>query len=250
MKRGAAHGMALLGAALVVGCTNDFGDLFHDGAGLAGGSGGGDPAAAGPGAVGSGSAGAGAAGPGTGGSAVALVGCDDGEREAYRDIAAEPNIAGCSGDFQLWGLEGKICRDVVGDDGGPGYGCQMDDLCADDWHVCRSAAEVMEHTSSDACPGDVPPGMFFATRQSMTDGHCTTNGKDDVVGCGELGEVIKTEHECSPLNRYLTLEICDSPDGDSWDCGDASARGADVLEGETFVITSPEGGGVLCCPDP
>ncbi len=116
-------------------------------------------------------------------------GCADGEREGFRDRAAYPNIAGCSGGFAIPGIHTvdpgtapacpsiatsdtavPACGRAAGDDSAnpSGAGCNVADLCAPGWHVCASADDVTEN-APNGCEGATDSGdppLFFASRQT------------------------------------------------------------------------------------
>lgn len=196
-------------------------------------------------------------------------GCADGQREAFRDRDRYPNIAACSGGFQIRGLateSGAACGFAAGDDGpNPnGAGCSATDLCAPGWHVCRSSRDVGMH-SPDGCVGarDAQSGVFFATRQTGpgclqcatgTNPNCTpfscqadcapTPGtSNDLFGCGTAGDM--PQMSCAPLDRSGN-NLCSSLPA-PWRCNDGVD--ADVHESDVVVKPGSAGGGVLCCRD-
>lgn len=197
------------------------------------------------------------------------VGCADGAREAFRDVAAYPRIAACAGGFDVPGLAqdlAPVCARGGGDDGHnpAGRGCAAEDLCAVGWHVCRSAAEVSAR-SPDGCVGshDAATASFFATRQSSSgcarcatgdDPTCGSNDcrvgcaqtaetTNDVFGCGTLGNA-PDPSTCGPLDRFGD-NLCDALRA-PWRCeGDP----AGVREALRVTKPGPEAGGVLCCAD-
>lgn len=199
-----------------------------------------------------------------------LLGCADGEREGFLDRIRHARIAGCSGGFSVPGLllEGPPrCGRAGGDDGDnpSGTGCAAADLCAEGWHVCLSADEVMA-VSPGGCDG-VAGGepAFFATRQSGPGcGICTRAGTrtcdrgecagdcrtdrtptsfmaNDLFGCGTLGD--PPSGNCAPLDRFSN-DLCGATTA-PWSC--PGSTGYD----EALVVrkNGPERGGVLCCRD-
>lgn len=196
-------------------------------------------------------------------------GCADGQRDAFRDRARHPAIAGCAGGFANAGLSREsspTCGRGAGDDGPnpAGLGCAATDLCAPGWHVCRSAGEVAMR-SPDGCVGarDAEPGSFFATRQTGPGcGHCATGTdpdcrsndcragcaqtdrtSNDIFGCGTLGDVPQTS-SCGPLDRF-SQNLC-SALRPPWRC-DGDPQG--LRESDLVVKPGPAAGGVLCCLD-
>jgi hypothetical protein len=196
-------------------------------------------------------------------------GCADGRRDAFLDRDRYPDIAGCSGGFQIRGLAteaGPSCGFAAGDDGpNPnGFGCSATDLCAPGFHVCRSASDVARH-SMDGCrgAGDAPPSAFFASRQTGpgclecatgTASGCTPDScrsdcaptpgtSNDLFGCGSLGDTPRAS--CGPLDRSSN-NLCSSL-RPPWRCDDGA--NADVHESDVVVKLGSEAGGVLCCRD-
>ncbi|HET7499392.1 MAG TPA: hypothetical protein VFK02_00255 [Kofleriaceae bacterium] len=137
-------------------------------------------------------------------SAISTIGCADGQREGFLDVAAHPNIAGCSGAWTIAGIHTEspdiapaceglptndttvpACGRAAGDDGAnpSGTGCNVADLCALGWHVCTGADDVAL-SSATGCNGAAEseePQLFFATRQSSSGcGQCATG---DSVPC-------------------------------------------------------------------
>jgi hypothetical protein len=195
-----------------------------------------------------------------------LVGCADGEREGFLDLASHPDIAACSGGFQVAGLLGDVapeCGHGGGDDGAVpgGAGCSAADLCAGGWHVCALAAEVAQK-SPTGCAGAAPvDGLFFATGQSSSGcGLCATGASvspecsscqcvagclqtdqtsNDVFGCGSLGAVAS---DCGVLDRFSN-NLCGALSA-PWLCG---GDGCD--EAHAVAKPGPAAGGVLCCRD-
>ena len=174
-------------------------------------------------------------------------GCADGTREAFTDVAANPNIAGCAGGFGEPGLledGGPSCSRGAGDTSNNPNGnvCHADDLCAAGWHVCHDATDVVR--SGGSCNMFAGPqgdaGVFFATKQPGAGGtKCGASGTDDLFGCGTMGA--PTDTTCTGLNatsgdgcKLLALP---------WLCTMGAA------ERVTVKKPGPGGGGVLCCAD-
>jgi hypothetical protein len=207
-------------------------------------------------------------------------GCSDTEREGFTDLAAYPNIAGCSGAWSIPGIHtenpGVACGvptyDTVtrsclvsGDDtfNPNGGGCNVQDLCAERWHVCVSADDVALHSPTgcvNATRSNDPP-LFFATRQSSSGcGNCATgvalgcdslscatgcaqtaDTSNDFFGCGNFGSTSPI-NGCGPLDRFSN-DACTGLPGSSWHCATS------YCEAYTVTKTDPGGGGVLCCRD-
>jgi hypothetical protein len=197
------------------------------------------------------------------------VGCSDGAREGFLDAALYPDIAACSGGFQVAGLLGALapkCNLGGGDDSANpgGAGCSAADLCAGGWHVCESAAEVAER-SPTGCDGSVGVNepVFFVTGQSgpgcglcalgsSPDPECGTCNctpgclqtdltANDLFGCGSAGA---TPGDCGVLDRF-SGNVCNGLPA-PWSC--ASGDGCD--EAHQVVKPGSGAGGVLCCRTP
>ncbi len=199
-------------------------------------------------------------------AAAFLFGCADGEREGFLDPVRHQRIAGCGGGFRRAGLlfeDPPACERRAGDDGAlpNGEGCGATDLCAEGWHICRSADEVALASPGgcDGVAGTEP--AFFATRQSgpgcgvcarggrtdCTGADCaldcaqTTLTANDLFGCGTLGD--PPNANCAPLDRFSN-NLC-SATTPPWRCPGSSGLDEALL----IEKTGPQGGGVLCCRD-
>lgn len=197
-----------------------------------------------------------------------MVGCADGQREGFRTRRVYPGIAACAGGWDVPGVAATLapsCERHGGDDGSnpDGAHCNVEDLCAEGWHVCTGAAEISAR-SHDGCRGAHDGrAMFFVTRQSGPGcGVCATGaspncgGSDcrhdcapstathnDVFGCGTLGAEPEPS-SCGALDRF-THDRCSTlplP----WSCQD---EGTGTHEAETITHTGSAGGGVVCCRD-
>lgn len=172
--------------------------------------------------------------------ALSAIGCADGEREGFTDLAAHPDIAGCSGGWTISGLhpdapgEAPACPGVAvtdttlpacdraaGDDGKDpsGAGCNVADLCAPGWHVCSGADDVAASSATGctgATDGEAPP-LFFATRQSSTGcGQCATGASTDAscsagscaAGCLQTEEISNDFFGCGNFGAASPLLGC------------------------------------------
>jgi hypothetical protein len=209
--------------------------------------------------------------------------CSDGEREGFRDIGAYPDIAGCSGGFGVPGIHRSnpgiapacgvftydttlpACDRNAGDDSPnpDGSGCNVQDLCADGWHVCRDAWDVADN-SPTGCEGATTLGdapLFFASRQTSTGcGVCATGTRvdcdsmacaedcaqtaatsNDFFGCGNFGATSPISG-CGPLDRF-SHDDCSGLAGSPWTC---ESR---YCEAYTVRKLGAPYGGVLCCRD-
>ena len=184
-----------------------------------------------------------------------LAGCSDGTREGFRDFGNWPDIAGCAGAFAVPGVLGAptllpACELQAGDSSAnpSGAGCNAADLCAEHWHLCRSAADVAAHSPTGDCESCVPAGeprFFLVGAGASAMGICSPDpaAANDLHGCGGFGR--PESAGCAPLARRLGFADCQATLG-VWACGDTS----DSLR-EAAVVTKPgiALGGVLCCRD-
>ena len=187
---------------------------------------------------------------GTGGQPVSTMGCADDSRELFDDVDLEPDIAGCSGAWDVPGLSTPAsmmpaCSREAGNDGvnAAGTGCSVEDLCATGWAVCADAAEVAMKASTGMCPATGTAGLWATRQGGMPNGEeCQDGNLDDVTGCGyAIG--LTAGMTCAPLNRVLQHPSCTS--STNWDCADS----ATYLTSEQEIVTKPGlgEGGVLCC---
>jgi hypothetical protein len=182
----------------------------------------------------------------TGGSCNADVGCSDGTREGFKDLATHPKLAACAGAWSVAGLvttTSPACGRVSGNDSAnpKGTGCNVADLCQPGWHVCKSAVEVKDRSGTTGCAGATTAGQnaFFVVRQSGSGGAMCGEGTNDLFGCGDVGAA-PDPATCAPLDRFSN-ELCSALPA-TWSCG---TNGTDEANGITK--TASENGGVLCC---
>ena len=175
-------------------------------------------------------------------------GCSDGSREGFLSEATHPDIAACSGAWQTAGVteeRAPTCERGAGNDGSRpnGSGCNVSDLCAAGWHVCRSPAEVAA-ASPDGCDSTLEgaaTGQFFVQRtSSQSNRDCEPPGLNDLFGCGDLG--IAPRPSCNPLTSVAN-DLCAALPA-PWDCGSNDFR-----EAAQVTKAGNEAGGVLCCRD-
>jgi hypothetical protein len=184
---------------------------------------------------------------------VGQAGCSDGTREGFRDFRDWPDIAGCSGGFADPGVLGgadlaPACdRDAGDSSSNPnGTGCNVADLCAQDWHVCRDGQDVSRHSPTGDCESCVSPGehlFFLVATGASTMGVCSNDATatNDLHGCGDLGQ--PETAGCDPLFRRMGFADCRATGGVWW-CGD---EGDHLREAVLVIKNSPAMGGVLCC---
>jgi hypothetical protein len=189
--------------------------------------------------------------PGVGGAPL-LVGCSDGTREGFRNVAHWPAIAGCAGAFDQPGVIGSpapSCDRQAGDTSvnPAGIGCGAPDLCAEHWHLCRDGVDVAQHSPTGGCESCVPAGeprFFLVAAGASSMGICSPDreASNDLHGCGGLGQ--PESDACAPLLRRMGFADCLATG--AWSCGTAS----DSLR-EAAVVTKPglAMGGALCCRD-
>ncbi|MGZ6144268.1 MAG: hypothetical protein ACXWLM_13085, partial [Myxococcales bacterium] len=217
----------------------------------------------------------------------AAIGCSDGTREGFRDLSANPNIAGCSGGWSIPGINNfnptyaPICgiatfetrvpacgRQSGNSSGNPaGAGCNVADLCAAGWHVCQSAREVAK-LSPAGCAGatsDGDPPLFFSSRQTSngcgvcdngerTDADC--NSGSCTTGCAPTPLLSNDLFGCGNFGSTAPLVDCGPFDRFSQnDCSglQPSSWNCDSPYGlcEAYTATKADAdfGGVLCCRD-
>ncbi len=196
------------------------------------------------------------------------VGCSDEEREGFLDPDVWPDIAACSGAWNVGGVISDAllptCNRGAGDDGllEDGRGCSATDLCSEGWHICATSAEVAAK-SPTGCEGAAPfQAAFYATRQSgtgcaqcatgtLTGGACNNPAScmsgcssnvflsNDVFGCGSMGATPASS--CAPLNVFShnNCAMLQAP----WACS------GNTIEAANIAKSGPEFGGVLCCRD-
>jgi hypothetical protein len=138
-------------------------------------------------------------------------GCSDGTREGFLIGSAYGLIAGCSGGWDVPGIHHAVgaCENSSGNDSDNpnGVGCNVADLCSEDWHVCLGKNDVQAH-NPDGCEGimdGAKGGQFFLARTSSTGAfNCapdtigSPDSVNDLFGCGDLG-CPATESTCAPL---------------------------------------------------
>lgn len=187
------------------------------------------------------------------GPSVDPVGCSDGTREYYTDMAAQPNIAGCSGGWSILGVTTPdsmqpACNRVSGNSSNNpnGMGCSVEDLCAPGWYVCHGAMDVQAHSATGKCDpfADANAPQIFITRQVQdANGNCSAPpDMNNITGCGVAigGPPVGG---CEPLNTRMRNYDC-YPDP-VWYCGSGNADGN--IEASLVRKDGPDRGGVLCC---
>lgn len=178
------------------------------------------------------------------------AGCADGEREGFVDTPSYPAIAACSGAWDVPGVApvaAAMCGRLAGDDGMNvlGEGCNVEDLCADGWHVCRDRLEVYARSPDHTCDNiTTEANAFFLTRQSgPSGGNCNTSGTNDVFGCGTT-TIDAVAATCAPLTKSSDND-CFSLRPFGWVCTQANGGEATNIYKSDPLMP----GGVLCCRD-
>jgi hypothetical protein len=169
-----------------------------------------------------------------------VIGCADGQREAFVDATAFPKIAGClaswdGGKSMRAPQTGKAC----GDDLGP---CAVpQDACAAGWHTCGASGSVAELRQVSGQQCEQAGGGRFSAAIS----HCKTQD-----GCN-YDMSASASYECYP-EGWCSESVCCGADcgefgsctGGVWDNDTHIAQGTDQGCGN---IQSNRAGGVLCC---
>jgi hypothetical protein len=158
-----------------------------------------------------------------------VVGCADGQREAFVDAAAFPRIAGC---LAAWpgakslrdkSASAPSCGDDAGECPAPG------DACAVGWHVCgaNGATSDLKQVSAAQCE-NAGGGRFSAAIS-----HCIAQD-----GC---------QYDPAPAASYPCFASgwCSEPVCCGNDCGETHIPvGTDQ---GCSQATSARAGGILCC---
>ena len=172
-----------------------------------------------------------------------VIGCADGQREAFADLKANPRIAGCMGKW----TEGKSLRDAptgkaCGDDG---EACAVpSDVCAEGWHVCGATGEpkdLRDRSNAPSCANAGPGRLNAALSHSPTDeiDPCPTITASTKLPCVQAG--LGAEPVCCG-NDCLKGKCTDGV----WKGKTKISRGTSEGCG---AVTSDRNGGVLCCAD-
>ncbi len=218
-----------------------------------------------------------------------VTGCADGDREGFVDLAAYPDIAGCSGGWSVPGVMlqdpgtapacptlatfdtvDPACARTAGNDGPnpTGAGCNVADLCAVGWHVCTGAADVASR-SPTGCSGATQasdPPLFFTSRQS-SDGcnDCATgtatgaqcNSTACSTGCAQTADTSNDVYGCGTFGSMAAFTGCGPFDVSTNNACSSLAGstwsctddGSGFCEGYALVHAGPDHGGALCCRD-
>jgi hypothetical protein len=170
-----------------------------------------------------------------------VVGCADGQREGFADLAKHPRIAGCVGNWKST----KSLRDTptgkaCGDDG---EACAAPaDVCATGWHVCAqdgNSGDLAAHTTVKDCDNAGPGRFNAAISHSPTDeiNPCPPIKKDQVMPC--------------VMSGLGSEPVCCGNDCAGGKCKDAVWKGKTKISRGTSegcgAITADRNAGILCC---
>jgi hypothetical protein len=169
-----------------------------------------------------------------------VVGCADGQREAFVDAAGYPAIAGCLGAWEgTRSMRDRATGQSCGDDAG---GCAVPaDLCAPGWHLCGASGALadLQQVTAEQCE-QAGGGRFSAAIS-----HCETQD-----GC-QYDSRANADYECFDRGWCSETVCCGADCGAFGSCRDGVwpgrthiAQGTDQGCGAT---TSQRAGGVLCC---
>jgi len=195
------------------------------------------------------------------------TGCADGDREGFVDIAAFPDIAGCSGGWSVPGVMlqnpgrapecpslptfdtvSPACGRMAGNDGPnpDGRGCNVADLCANRWHVCTGAADVESHSPS-GCAGATragDPPLFFTSRQSTNGCYVCATGTTSGPECNSMTCATGCVQTAETSNDVFGCGSFGDPSGDPDPFVDCSP-----LDRSTFNECTALGGSTWSCTD-
>ena len=181
------------------------------------------------------------------------IGCSDGTREGFIDVATYPLIAACGGAWTIKGIHHNepACKRASGNTGTnrDGKDCNVEDLCAEGWHVCLGRDDVKSRTTlgcSGIMDGLPKEPAFFITRTSSTgnlncapDTAGTDNNMNDIFGCGNLG-CSASGATCTPL-ELSAHNLCGAMKNYSCGCkknGDGTVTCNTSCSGYTFNTPS------------
>ena len=139
------------------------------------------------------------------------VGCSDGTREGFLNVADYQLIAACGGAWDVPGIHNEEpgCDRQSGNTGvnPQGTGCTVTDLCSKGWHVCLGKDDVLYRSPLgcvDIMKGAESPAFFLVRTSSTGAFNCAPDtigdptSINDIFGCGDLG-CPANEASCEPL---------------------------------------------------
>lgn len=177
--------------------------------------------------------------------APTVVGCADGQREAFADLGSFAAIAGC---LAAWdgtvSLRAPKSGGVCGDDAGK---CVAPaDACAEGWHICAGSGAVSELTTridAEQCEQAAAGGSFVAAIS-----HCAAQ-EDCQYGDDE---VARRSFPCYD-EGWCSEAVCCGPGCGTGSCPDGVWPGRTHIAQGTDqgcnAITAGRAGGVICCKD-
>ena len=172
-------------------------------------------------------------------STVDPIGCADGTREGFRDVATFPRIAACAGHWNQPGLTGLPAgHQCTPADDQP---CAAADLCSPGWEICANHTSVATHGAA-RCDAQSLRG-FYATRQPSSGAAACIDDPtfdNDLFGCDEPVPRNNGITGCNPLDG-TSGDQCAALVGGPWVCPDGSHELTTVLK------NADVDGGVLCC---
>jgi hypothetical protein len=169
------------------------------------------------------------------------MGCADGQREAFVDLATYPNIAGCLASWSgALSLRAPRMGQACGDDTGTPCASPAD-VCAPGWHVCAADGVVadLKQVSPEQCAhaggGRFSAGMSHCTTQSGCEYDLSANAKYPCFNSGWCSEPVCCGDDCGDFGSCT---------GGVWKDATHIAQGTDQGCGAS---TSQRAGGILCC---
>ncbi|MCA9656610.1 MAG: hypothetical protein H6712_26040, partial [Myxococcales bacterium] len=173
----------------------------------------------------------------------ALMGCADGQREAFSDLKKNPRVAGCMGTWDgTKSLRDKPTGKACGDDGEK---CAVPaDVCAPGWHVCGTSGkgkDITDRASATDCANAGPGRFNAAVSHSISEeiDPCPKITPSTTLPCFQAGlgsEPVCCGNDCLPGK-----------------CKDGVWKGKTVISRGTSegcgAVTSESNGGVMCCFD-
>lgn len=174
-----------------------------------------------------------------------IIGCADGQREGFSDLAKNPRVAGCVG---AWSgnknLRDKPTGQACGDDL-PNSKCGVPaDVCAPGWHVCGfegKPQDIRDRVSFAECD-NAGPGRFNAA--------VSHSPNDEIEPCPTITE--STMLPCM-LNGLGAEAACCGTDCKYGKCKDGVWKGKTKISRGTTEgcgsVSSEHNGGVMCCFD-
>lgn len=170
------------------------------------------------------------------------VGCADGQRELFADVAQHPSVAGCLATWDdALSLRATSSGVACGDDL-PGTCATPADACATGWHVCGangSPHDLSSRLTASDC-ADAGPGRFnAAVSHSPSDeiNPCPSANLLPCIASGIGSEPVCCGKGCRPGKCNDRV----------WPGKTRISRG--TREG-CAAVTAANNPGVLCCADP